>query len=45
MRDAIVEDGATIDGALVEHSIVGARATIRGRAQRHVIGDDSLVTI
>ena len=43
VRDAIIEDGATIDTALVEHSIVGARAKIEGRAQRHVIGDDSVV--
>lgn len=34
VRDTIVDEGATVERTLIEHSIVGAEATLRGRFRR-----------
>jgi len=41
VRDAIVEEGAEIESTMLEHSIVGRDATVRGRASRLNVGDMS----
>lgn len=43
VRDSIVEDEANIIDALVDASLIGRRATVRGLAQRTNIGDDAVV--
>jgi glucose-1-phosphate thymidylyltransferase len=43
VRDSIVEEGAELVDALVDKSIVGRRASVRGLARRLNIGDDSVV--
>jgi glucose-1-phosphate thymidylyltransferase len=43
VRDSIVEDGATIDEAHLEGSIIGRRAVVQGVAHRLNIGDDAVV--
>ncbi|MEA2528925.1 MAG: hypothetical protein QOG89_569 [Thermomicrobiales bacterium] len=45
VRDAIVEGGATVDMAVVEHAIVGRKAEVRGRAARLNVGDTSVVEL
>jgi glucose-1-phosphate thymidylyltransferase len=44
VRDSIVEDRATIDDALLEGSIVGRRASVRGLARSLNVGDDAVVS-
>jgi glucose-1-phosphate thymidylyltransferase len=41
VRDVIVEDSAGIESVLLEHSIVGRAATVRGRASKLNVGDTS----
>jgi glucose-1-phosphate thymidylyltransferase len=43
IKDSIVEDGATIEEALLDESIVGRRARVSGLARRLNIGDDAVV--
>lgn len=45
VRDAIVDEGATISSVHVEHTLVGRRAEITGRALRVNVGDTSAVTL
>jgi len=41
VRDSIIDEGAHIDNAIVEQSLVGNCAEIRGRPSRVQLGDDS----
>jgi glucose-1-phosphate thymidylyltransferase len=43
VRDSIVEDGARIEDALLDGSLIGRRASIRGLARGANIGDDAVV--
>ena len=43
VRDSIVEEGASISHALLDHSIVGRRARISGLARGLNVGDDAVV--
>ena len=43
VRDSILEERATVDGALLEGSIVGRRASVRGLARGIKVGDDAVV--
>jgi glucose-1-phosphate thymidylyltransferase len=43
VRDSIVEEGARIGDALLDGSIVGRRASVRGLARRLNVGDDAVV--
>ena len=43
VADTIVEDGATIERAVLTHSIVGRRAVVRGQAAQLNIGDTSVI--
>jgi glucose-1-phosphate thymidylyltransferase len=40
VRDAILDAGAVVEAALVEHSLIGARARLRGRFRRANLGAD-----
>jgi glucose-1-phosphate thymidylyltransferase len=41
VRDAIIDVGATVEQAIVEHSIIGPKARLRGRFRRANIGETS----
>jgi glucose-1-phosphate thymidylyltransferase len=41
VRDSVVDAGATVERALLEHSIIGPKATLRGRFRRVNIGENS----
>jgi glucose-1-phosphate thymidylyltransferase len=43
VRDSIVEERAQIEDALLEGSIVGRRASVRGLARKLNVGDDAVV--
>ncbi len=43
VSDAIIDAEARIEGAIIDGSLVGQRATVRGSALTTVIGDDSSV--
>jgi glucose-1-phosphate thymidylyltransferase len=43
LRDVIVNERAVVESVLLEHSVVGEHAEIRGRFQRMSIGDSSTV--
>jgi glucose-1-phosphate thymidylyltransferase len=45
VRDSIVNAGATLDGVLLEHSIIGERASVNGRAARINLGDSSEIEL
>ena len=45
VRDTIAEAGASITGAVVEHSVIGRRARVTGSAQRLNIGDTSEILV
>ena len=45
VRDAIVEDGASIVDAVIEHSIVGRGADVTGQPARINVGDTSRVVL
>jgi glucose-1-phosphate thymidylyltransferase len=45
VRDSIVNAGATLDGVLLEHSIIGERASVTGRAARINLGDSSEIEL
>lgn len=44
VRDSIIEDGAHIESAIVEHSVIGRNARIMGQPRQFNISDDSVVT-
>jgi hypothetical protein len=39
VRDVIIEDGATIETSLLEHSIIGRGASVRGKTSKLNVGD------
>lgn len=43
ISDAILEQGATVTATVVEHSIIGRKAEVRGRVARLNVGDTSVV--
>ncbi|MCS6965289.1 MAG: sugar phosphate nucleotidyltransferase [Candidatus Kapabacteria bacterium] len=43
IRDSIVNAGAYLEAVLVEHSVIGARSTLRGSFQRVSLCDDSRI--
>jgi len=45
VRDAIIESGATIERSVIEHSLVGCRALVRGALGRLNVGDDAVVEL
>ena len=45
VRDTIVEDGASISSAVIEHSVIGRRASVTGTASRLNIGDTSGIEV
>lgn len=45
VRDSIVNAGAALEGVLLEHSIIGERATVSGRASRINLGDSSEIEL
>ncbi len=45
VRDSIVNAGATLDGVLLEHSIIGEHASVTGRAARINLGDSSEIEL
>jgi glucose-1-phosphate thymidylyltransferase len=45
IRDSIVNADATLDGVLLEHSIIGEHASVVGRAARINLGDSSEVEL
>ena len=42
IADSILEDGAQVANAVLAHSLVGQRATVRGKAAEINLGDDAL---
>jgi glucose-1-phosphate thymidylyltransferase len=45
VRDSIVNAGAALEGVLLEHSIIGERASVSGRASRINLGDSSEIEL
>lgn len=45
VRDSIVNAGATLRGVLLEHSIIGERASVTGRPARINLGDSSEIEL
>ncbi len=45
VRDSIVNAEATLDGVLLEHSIIGEHASVTGRAARINLGDSSEIEL
>ncbi|HEV2066446.1 MAG TPA: sugar phosphate nucleotidyltransferase [Thermomicrobiales bacterium] len=45
IRDAIVEDGATVENVILEHSIIGRNADVSGRPSELNVADTSKVVI
>lgn len=45
VRDSIVNAAATLDGVLLEHSIIGENASVTGRAARINLGDSSEIQL
>jgi len=45
IRDSIVNAGAEVEDALLEHSIVGERAVVKGRPARVNVGDSSAIEV
>ena len=45
VSDAIIDEGAHLNNAIVEQSLVGDRAEIRGRPRRVDLGDDSTLDL
>lgn len=45
IRDSIVDEGALVDGANLQHSIVGRDAILRGRLVRANIGDSAEISL
>ncbi len=45
VRDTIVNAHATLDGVLLEHSIIGEHASVTGRAARINLGDSSEIEL
>jgi glucose-1-phosphate thymidylyltransferase len=45
VSDAILEGGAVVTSTVVEHSIVGRKAEVRGRAARLNVGDTAVVEL
>ena len=45
VRDAILEDGAVVETGVVEHTILGRKARVAGRAARLNVGDNGTVEL
>lgn len=45
VRDSIIDQGAQVDGAMLENSIVGKNAQVRGRASSVNVSDSSTVCL
>ena len=45
VRDSIINADATLDGVLLEHSIIGEHASVTGRAARINLGDSSEIEL
>jgi len=45
VRDAIIEEGSSLENAVVEHSLIGRNVTVRGSSSRLNVGDDSVVEL
>jgi len=45
VRDAIIEEGSTIEGVGLEHSLVGRNATIKGSLGRVNVGDNDQIVL
>jgi len=45
IRDSIVEEDTTVSDVVLEHSVIGDKAVIKGTATRLDIGDNSKVTL
>ena len=45
IRDSIVNAEANVEGALLEHSIIGEHASVVGRAARINLGDSSEIEV
>ena len=45
VRDSIINAAATLDGVLLEHSIIGENASVTGRAARINLGDSSEIEL
>jgi glucose-1-phosphate thymidylyltransferase len=45
IRDSIINAGASLEGVLLEHSIIGENASVSGRAARINLGDSSEVVV
>ena len=45
VRDSIIDEGATISAAQLEHALVGRKAEITGRARSMNVGDTSVVML
>jgi glucose-1-phosphate thymidylyltransferase len=45
VRDSIINAAATLDGVLLEHSIIGEHASVTGRAARINLGDSSEIEL
>jgi len=41
VRDTIISDGATVTSSLLEQSIIGNNAVVRGKFSRLNVGDSS----
>lgn len=44
ISDAIIAQGALIEGAILRDSLVGRLAVVRGRASSHNVGDSSIIS-
>lgn len=45
IRDSIISANATVEGALLEHSLVGENALVKGRPGRINVGDSSAIEL
>ncbi len=45
VRDSIINEGARVDEMLLEHSVIGENALVRGKSQRLNVGDSSEVDL
>ena len=43
VRDAIVDEGSALENAILEHSMIGRNATIRGSFRCLNVGDDDVI--
>lgn len=45
LRDAILDEGATVSACVIEHSLIGRRAAVTGRPATLNVGDVSMVNL